>query len=71
MGSVIHDGSGTPGGRLTSLDCGGGSMPLLVKTECSGRLVPWLIWADKLITTLSRKGLKGYMQTDSPRLSIA
>jgi hypothetical protein len=46
-------------------------MPLLVNTKCSGRLVPWLIWADKPVITLSRKGLKGFMQTDSPRLSIA
>jgi hypothetical protein len=40
MGSVLHDGGGTPGGHLTSLGCGGGSMLLLVNTECSGRLVP-------------------------------
>jgi hypothetical protein len=40
MGSVLHDRGGTPGGCLTSLGRGGGSMPLLVNTECSGRLVP-------------------------------
>jgi hypothetical protein len=40
MGSVLHDGGGTPGGRLTSLGCSGGSMPLLVNMECSGQLVP-------------------------------
>ncbi len=40
VGSVLHDRGGTPGGRLTSLGCGGGSMPLFVNTECSGWLVP-------------------------------
>jgi hypothetical protein len=40
MGSVLHDRGGTPGGCLTSLGCGGGSMPLLVNTECNGRLMP-------------------------------
>jgi hypothetical protein len=40
MESVLHDRGGTPGGCLTSLGCGGGSMLLLVNTEYSGRLVP-------------------------------
>ena len=40
MGSVLHDGGGTPGGHLTSLGRGGGSVPLLVNTECSGWLMP-------------------------------
>ncbi len=40
MGSVLHDGGGTPGGRLTSLGRGGSSMPLLVNMECSGQLMP-------------------------------
>ncbi len=40
MGTMLHDRGGSLGGRLTSLCCGGGGMPLLVDSECLGQMKP-------------------------------